>query len=89
LSNTDVHNLEAFCCCYANWREAQDNINRGGIVLTDDKGRQSKNPACTVANENLRQMMSYGTTLGLDPSSRGQLITDEARRDALDGWREL
>lgn len=73
LAATDLHNLEAFCVAYQRWREAQDDIDKNGLVVTGAQGGPMKNPACTVANESLRQVATFGAALGLDPSSRARL----------------
>ena len=72
LTVTDLHNLEAFCMAYQRWREAQDDITKNGIIVMGAK-QEIKNPACTVANETLRQMATFGSALGLDPAARARL----------------
>ncbi|AHX31499.1 phage terminase small subunit P27 family [Aeromonas hydrophila] len=74
LCITDLHNLEAFCTAYSRWRRAEIEITRHGLVVEGATGGPVKNPACTVANESLKQMTTYGALLGLDPSSRSRLI---------------
>lgn len=71
---TDLHNVEAFCTAYDNWRMAQESINKNGIVVAGATGGPVKNPALTAANETMRQMVTFGSLLGLDPSSRTRLI---------------
>lgn len=79
LTLTDLHNLECFCMAYQRWREAQDDITKNGIVVMGAK-QEIKNPACTVANETKRQMATFGSMLGLDPSSRARLGSPEAEK---------
>ncbi|NUT73539.1 phage terminase small subunit P27 family [Pseudomonas sp. C1C7] len=71
---TDLHNVEAFCTAYDNWRMAQESIRENGIVVAGATGGPVKNPALTAANETMRQMVTFGSLLGLDPSSRTRLI---------------
>jgi len=71
---TDLHNVEAFCTAYDNWRMAQESIQVHGIVVAGATGGPVKNPALTAANETMRQMVTFGSLLGLDPSSRTRLI---------------
>lgn len=71
---TDLHNVEAFCTAYDNWRMAQESIIKHGIVVAGATGGPVKNPALTAANETMRQMVTFGSLLGLDPSSRTRLI---------------
>ncbi|WP_231667899.1 phage terminase small subunit P27 family [Pseudomonas quasicaspiana] len=72
LTATDLHNLEAFCMAYQRWREAQADITLNGIIVMGAK-QEIKNPACTVANETLRQIATFGSALGLDPAARARL----------------
>lgn len=74
LAVTDLHNLEAFCSSYAMWRTAQEEVRLYGLTIEQPNGNKTKNPACTVINEALRQIAIFGGNLGLDPASRGRLI---------------
>ena len=74
LTTVDLHNLEAFCAAYDRWRRAEDEVDKLGLVVEGAQGGWVKNPACTVANESLRQLNTFGALLGLDPSSRTRLI---------------
>jgi len=74
LALTDLHNVEAFCTAYSNWRLAQDSVEKFGIVVESSQGSPMKNPALTAANESMRQMVTFGSMLGLDPASRTRII---------------
>lgn len=82
LSTTDIHNLEAFCSAYSRWRKAEEEIAKVGITIATVAGGFIKNPACTVANESLRQLQSFGASLGLDPASRGRLISPTSGKNS-------
>lgn len=73
LQATDIQNLEAYCAAYGRFRKAEEDIQANGIVVTGSQGGPLKNPAATVANEALKQMATYGSFLGLDPSSRQRM----------------
>ncbi|RXZ42694.1 phage terminase small subunit P27 family [Crenobacter cavernae] len=88
LCGTDLHNLEGFCTAYANYRAAQQSIDTVGILIFEDGGRMSKNPACTVVNEALKQMTMLGSLLGLDPASRQRVMTG-GQEEQKDPWAEL
>lgn len=81
LTEVDFHNLEIFCVAYARWRTAEEAITKHGIMTTDSNGNFKKNPACTVANESLKQVDSYGAKLGLDPASRGRLAIGKGNNE--------
>lgn len=70
---TDLHNVEAFCTAYANWRAAQEMVVQHGPVVESAMGSPMKNPALTAAKEAMAQMVTFGALLGLDPSSRSRL----------------
>lgn len=84
LTESDLHNLEAFCCAYARFREAEADIAKNGIVLRDDEYAPAKNPAVTVVNEALRQLQCHGSSLGLDPASRARMGAGKKDDDADD-----
>lgn len=73
LTETDLHNLEAFCSAYSRWRAAEKEIAENGITISTPQGGLQKNPAVTVANEALKQMATFGAALGLDPASRSRI----------------
>ena len=73
LKITDMHNVEMFCIAYENMRQAQKEISQNGITVEGATGGPIKNPAVTTLNEASRQMIQFGSMLGLDPSSRTRL----------------
>lgn len=73
LRITDMHNVEAFCIAYDNYRQAQREIVKEGVTVMGGNGNLAKNPALTTINEAMKQMAMFGSMLGLDPSSRQRL----------------
>ncbi|RFP32428.1 phage terminase small subunit P27 family [Duganella sp. BJB476] len=73
LQVTDLHNVEAFCMAYGNWRMAAIDVAKNGVVVEGATGGPIKNPALTVINESARQFATFGAMLGLDPGSRARL----------------
>ena len=88
LTASDLHNLEAFCAAYSRWRLSEIDIAKNGLTVETPMGGIAKNPACTVANESLKQMSVFGSALGLDPSSRARLAVPGAK-DAANPFAEL
>ncbi|OHV13001.1 phage terminase small subunit P27 family [Kushneria phosphatilytica] len=88
LTHSDLHNLEAFCAAYGRWRDAEREIARVGLTVETPLGGMAKNPACTVANESLKQMNTYGSALGLDPASRSRLAVPGAK-DAANPFKDV
>lgn len=81
LQATDIQNLELYCTAYGRFREAEAHIAKNGVVVDGAQGGLVKNPAATVINEATRQMATFGSLLGLDPSSRQRLLGPK-KRDA-------
>lgn len=73
LQKTDRASLEAYCVAYANFREAQSEVDREGFKIPGSMGGLVKNPSATVVKESLAEMRAYSQLLGLDPSSRGRI----------------
>ncbi|MNW04557.1 Phage terminase, small subunit [compost metagenome] len=65
--------MEAYCAAYGRFRSAEEEIQKHGIVVEGAQGGPVKNPAATVANEAMKQMATFGSFLGLDPSSRQRM----------------
>jgi len=74
IKATDLDNLAAFCRAYSRWRRAEEIVDQEGIVVVGGNGALQKNPALTAVNEALRQMAMFGSSLGLDPSSRQRVM---------------
>lgn len=74
LKITDLDCLAAFCRAYSRWRRAEKFVDEKGLVVPAANGSLQKNPAITVINESLRQMAMFGSSLGLDPSSRTRVM---------------
>lgn len=73
LTMADIQNFEAFCDSYGRWREARDQLKVEGLIVFGASGQPMKNPLATIINEALKQMATFGSLLGLDPSSRQRL----------------
>lgn len=82
LAITDMHNVEAFCVAYDKWRMSEEEVQKSGITVLSAQGSPMKNPALTAANESMRQMVTFGSLLGLDPSSRTRLIGGNKKPEA-------
>lgn len=71
---TDLHLVESFCMAYEHLRDAQDQIDKFGVIMQNSSGGPIKNPAYTAFNEANSQMMKLGAALGLSPADRTRLI---------------
>ena len=85
---TDMHNVEAFCIAYDNYRQAQKDVAENGVTVMGGNGNLAKNPALTGINEAMRQMAMFGAMLGLDPSSR-QRLTGGGKKEKTNSFASV
>lgn len=91
LTVGDLWNLEGFCMAYSTYRMAMAEA-RGQITIVQENGTMKKHPALSAANEALRQMMSLGAVLGLDPANRSKIMVPgggKPKDNAFSGLLEL
>jgi P27 family predicted phage terminase small subunit len=74
LTGTDVQNLEAYCTAYGWFRQAEAEIEERGLLVPGANSSKVKNPACSVLNQAVGLLSTYGAMLGLDPAARRRLV---------------
>ena len=62
--------LEAYCECYATWRQAQDGLAEHGLTCETEKGFPMQRPEVAIANNALKQLRTFMGEFGMTPSSR-------------------
>lgn len=72
---TDTEILVAYCTAADSHQRATLALMIEGPILTGPRGRQTRNPWCSVQRDAARQIESLGRRLGLDPTSREHLPT--------------
>jgi len=103
LKNVDSNLIEMYCTQYGIYRTAYDSINKDGIqspiyktvqnsmgdkIGTDFVGYK-RNPATTIYNDALKQLVSLGAQLGLSPKSRVELNDLAAPADDGDAMKDI
>lgn len=77
LTNVDMSALAAYCTCFARWAEAEENIQKYGLVIKSPKsGFPINSPYVGIANVAMTQMLRFGTEFGFTPSSRSRITAD-------------
>ncbi len=89
ITDADLHQVEAYCQSYARYRMAAIELEASGVVMMNDQGALSKNPAATVIKEAFADMRAFGSNLGLDPSSRSKLIVDLDKSEQVNPFGEF
>jgi P27 family predicted phage terminase small subunit len=86
LTFWDVDRFADFCWARALSKEAMDEVERRGLIVTGDKGVQVKNPAIQVVRDAFREMATIAARFGLTPSDRARLSVDGEESDEGDTY---
>ena len=86
LTKIDTTALEAYCQCYARWREAEEKL-KVEVSITDN-GYESPSAYINISNKYSKEMRSYLVEFGMTPSSRTRIGTDIKDSDK-EGWEKL
>ena len=73
LSRIDMAAFAGYCQAYARWKEAEEFISKHGSILKTASGYIQQIPQVSIAQQNLKQMRSFCSELGLTPSARSRL----------------
>jgi len=85
LKDTDLAAFTLYCLAFSRWIQAEENVNKNGIVITavGASGLVSykKNPAIQVAETYLSAMLRILNELGFTPASRSKVILPEDKEE--------
>jgi len=73
LSKIDRSALEIYCSAYGRYRQAQQELEKTGYVLTTPNGFKMKSPWVAIMNEALNQCKRFLIEFGLTPAARAKL----------------
>lgn len=75
LKIIDLRGMEAYCACYAKWREVCEKTKIG--VMTAASGYHYPNPLINVELKYAKEMRGWMVELGLTPASRSRILYEE------------
>jgi len=81
LTVVDRAVLAAYCQAWARYREAEEAIDREGVVRVTEKGYPVQNPAVSIARNMMNQVRAFAAEFGLTPSARGRIQLPETDDD--------
>ena len=84
LTDVDLIALAHFCDWHSTFLWASRQIEMDGMTLTDNSGRQYKNPAMNIKDAASKHVRAFGSEFGLTPSTRGGMIIPKGRKNADD-----
>lgn len=80
--------LAGYCQSYARWKQAEEIIDRCGMVMEfqreDGSTYMQQRPEVSIAQKSFQLMLQASARLGLDPASRSKVSVPEQERDELD-----
>jgi len=75
LTNLDRAALAAYCTAYALWAEANEAIQRYGVMIKSPQGFPIQSSYLSVANRQAEIMMRIASEFGFTPASRSRIAT--------------
>jgi P27 family predicted phage terminase small subunit len=73
LTNLDRAALAAYCTAYALWAEANEAIQKYGVMIKSPQGFPIQSPYLSIANRQAEIMMRIASEFGFTPASRSRI----------------
>lgn len=98
LSLIDGKALAAYCHAYARWAQAEEEVERLGLIINEtifnkdgeEVGyKYKRNPAVTISNDALKLMKSFLIEFGMTPAARSRLRVEKPpgeEKDPIDSF---
>ena len=84
LTNLDRAALAAYCTAYALWAEANEAIQKYGVMIKSPQGFPIQSPYLSVANRQAEVMMRIASEFGFTPASRSRIATTSPTSPSYD-----
>ena len=81
LSEADSAIVERMAFAWATCREAQRVINRDGLLVENEHGKQIRNPVWAVLRQATAEMHACGEAIGLSPVARTRITAVDQSDD--------
>lgn len=89
LTEVDRAALAAYCVAYGRWAEAEQNIQKYGVVLiSGENSWPVQSPYLSIANRAMEQMVKMLGEFGMSPSSRAR-VTPTKPAEAVDEMEDI
>jgi len=92
ISEIDRSALAAYCQAFSRWVEAEELIEKSGLLVKTKSGNIIQNPAVGTANRAMELMHKFLTEFGMTPSSRSKVNVTERKKknpfQLLDGAKD-
>lgn len=89
LTDPDLFALASYCSSCAVAVDAQEALNRDGLMLVDDVGAAYPHPMIKVAREARQQALRYAVEFGLTPAARSRIVGQQPKEQKRDEAEEF
>lgn len=87
ITRADENVVARYCTIFCRWREAEESLEKDGMVITSPNGYPIQNPYLAIANKSSEQLDRLDTKLGLSPSDRNRLhVMPTVKDDPMDDF---
>jgi P27 family predicted phage terminase small subunit len=84
LTIVDRLTLAGYCQAYARWRQAEEAIEKYGMIGKTESGYVQQLPYVSIAQKSLQLMKNLASEFGLTPSARSRLSVKPPEGDNED-----
>src|SRR3989304_880412 len=81
LTAVDRAVLAGYCQAYARWRQAEEAIEKYGLIGQTLSGYVQQLPYVSIANQALKQMRACAAEFGFSPASRTRIAHPEPKTE--------
>ncbi len=90
LTQVDMAAFAGYCQSYARWKEAEEFISKHGSIFKTPSGYVQQIPQVAIAQQNLKQMRSFCSELGITPASRSRIaVNDTEQQGSQDAMADV
>jgi P27 family predicted phage terminase small subunit len=83
LTPLDRTGLVAYCAAYGRWVEANEAIDKYGMMVKSPSGYPVQSPYLSIANRQTELMMRIASEYGFTPASRSRISTPSPAQPSL------
>ena len=73
LTSWDEAVFASYCQCFSQWRTASAEMETEALIVSLPSGRLRENPLIAVLQRARKDMVRYGSLIGLNPAERSRL----------------
>lgn len=89
MTKLDSDALALYCEAYARWNDANQHLQKFGIVVKSPQGWPIQSPYLSISNRAFDQMKSMLGEFGMTPASRTKITTVDDNSKGGDPWSEV